>query len=140
MRRRERKGGGEVRKRGRADILITNDVSVRLVLPLVPLKTHHDHSFMILKVLLTGSQTNRRNSRSAGNYFQRRRNQTSVFVNVKRCISISIISINNSMDEIFIVTQLINHHFCFLKTSVMNINASLGTFNKCALCVLNICF
>lgn len=139
MRRRERKGGGEVRKRGRADILITNDVSVCLVLPLVPLKTHHDHSFMILKVLLTGSQTNSRNSRSAGNYFQRRRNQTSVFVNVKRCISISIISINN-MDEIFIVTQLINHHFCFLKTSVMNINASLGTFNKCALCVLNIRF
>lgn len=139
MRRRERKGGGEVRKRGRADILITNDVSVCLVLPLVPLKSHHDHSFMILKVLLTGSQTNRRNSRSAGNYFQRRRNQTSVFVNVKRCISISIISINN-MDEIFIVTQLINHHFCFLKTSVMNINASLGTFNKCALCVLNIRF
>lgn len=139
MRRRERKGGGEVRKRGRADILITNDVSVCLVLPLVPLKSHHDHSFMILKVLLTGSQTNSRNSRSAGNYFQRRRNQTSVFVNVKRCISISIISINN-MDEIFIVTQLINHHFCFLKTSVMNINASLGTFNKCALCVLNIRF
>lgn len=139
MRRRERKGGGEVRKRGRADILITNDVSVCLVLPLVPLKSHHDHGFMILKVLLTGSQTNRRNSRYAGNYFQRRRNQTSVFVNVKRCISISIISINN-MDEIFIVTQLINHHFCFLKTSVMNINASLGTFNKCALCVLNIRF
>ena len=59
-RRRGSKGGGEVRKRRRADILITNDVLVRLRLPLAPVQTHHEQSFMILKLLLTVSLTNSR--------------------------------------------------------------------------------